>query len=75
MESKHLRIYSSSKDKNEYDKLKGLISGKQVNTLSKEIILGCVKEKTLADLGSSNQLYVLHDGCDIRKPDASDLEK
>lgn len=74
MKNKNLHIYSSATDKNEYDKLKGLVSGKQVHTLSHDIVLDCVKERTLADLGTSSEVYVLHDGCDIRKPDSSDLE-
>lgn len=74
LNNNNLHIYSSSADKNEYDKLKGLVSGKQVNALSQDIVLDCVKERTLADLGASSEVYVLHDGCDIRKPDSSDLE-
>jgi Transposase DDE domain len=74
LKNKNLHIYSSAADKNEYDKLKGLVSGCQVNTLSQDIILDCVKERTLADLGTSSEVYVLHDGCDIRKPNSSALE-
>ncbi len=74
MTNNNLHIYSSSEDKNEYEKLSGLVSGKQVNTLSQDIVLDCVQERTLADLGSSIEVYVLHDGCDIRKPESSELE-
>jgi Transposase DDE domain len=74
LQNKNLHIYSSASDKNEYDKLKGLVSGKQAHTLSQGIVLDCVRERTLSDLGSASEVYVLHDGCDIRKPDSSDLE-
>lgn len=63
-----------SSTKKEYDVLKGLLDGSQVNSLDRTTILGCLQEKTLSDLGSSKQLYVLHDPCDIRKPYSSDLE-
>ena len=61
-------------DKKEYDVFKGLLDGSQVNTLDKSTLLSCLQEKTLSDLGSSKQVYVLHDPCDIRKPYSSDLE-
>ena len=63
-----------SSERKEYESLKGLLDGSQVNTLDKKIILDCVAQQTLLDLGSANLVYVLHDPCDIRKPYSSDLE-
>lgn len=60
--------------KKKYDVFKGLLSGIQVNTLDSETILSCVQEKTLADLGDAKRVYVLHDPCDIRKPNSTEME-
>jgi len=74
LKNKNLHIFSFADDKNQYDVLKGLVSGKQVNTLTHDITLDCVKEQALAQLGTATEVYVLHDGCEIRKPDSRDLE-
>lgn len=63
-----------SVDKRQYDVFKGLISGKQVNTLDSQGLLKSVQDKSISNLGSSLYTYVLHDPCDIRKPSSSDLE-
>ncbi|NJO00773.1 MAG: hypothetical protein HC880_02970 [Bacteroidia bacterium] len=63
-----------SSDKKEYDVFKGLLSGKQVNTLDSGVLLDCVAARSLEALGNSLRVYVLHDPCDIRKPYASDME-
>ncbi|WP_375562679.1 transposase [Bernardetia sp. OM2101] len=60
--------------RNDYESFKGLLSGKQVNTLDRTTLLHCVAEKTKSDLGSSQHIYLLHAPCDIRKPHSSDLE-
>ena len=60
--------------RNDYESFKGLLSGKQVNTLDRTTLLHCVAEKTKLDLGSAQRVYLLHDPCDIRKPHSSDLE-
>lgn len=60
--------------RNDYESFKGLLSGKQVNTLDRTTLLSCVAEKTKLDLGSAQRVYLLHDPCDIRKPHSSDLE-
>lgn len=55
--------------------LKGLLSGDQVSTLSNTIVLDCVRQRTISQLGTENtMLYVLHDGCDIRKPNSKEME-
>lgn len=63
-----------SEAKKEYEMLKGLLNGKQVGTLDSEILLDCVQQQTLSQLGNSPMYYVLHDGCDIRKPNSKALE-
>ena len=63
-----------SSDKNEYEVFHNLLSGKQGETLSSDKVLACVQSKTLASLGTTKDLYVLHDFCDIRKPDATSME-
>lgn len=63
-----------SDDKKEYDVLKGLLNGTQVNTLDSKITLSCVAQQSIEDLGTCPRVYVLHDPCDIRKPYASDME-
>jgi len=69
-----MQIYSVANDKKEYDVFKGLLSGNQINTLAHTITLDCVKSKTLEDLGDAIDVYVLHDPCDIRKPNSEELE-
>lgn len=61
-------------DKKEYDVLKGLLSGEQKHTLSRDILVPCVQAKTLEMLGACSRVYVLHDFCDIRKPHSSSME-
>lgn len=63
-----------SVDKRQYDVFKGLLSGKQVNTLESQYLLKSIQNKAISDLQSSAYTYVLHDPCDIRKPSSSDLE-
>lgn len=63
-----------STHKRHYDVLKGLLNGKQVHTLTSQqiqsVILG---QSGVATIGSK-RLYVLHDGCDIRKPSSRDMQ-
>lgn len=61
-------------DKKEYDVLKGLLSGTQKNTLTTDILMSCVQEKTLTELGKATRVFVLHDFCDIRKPNSVSSE-
>ena len=63
-----------SVDKKMYDVFKGLLSGKQVSTLSSEVLLSCVAQKSLSGLGNSCEVYVLHDPSSIRKPESSSME-
>jgi Transposase DDE domain len=61
--------------KKEFDVFKGLLNGKQVATLSSDNIIECVQKRSLSQLGDSQGIrYVLHDGCDIRKPNSKELE-
>ena len=61
-------------DKRQYDVFKGLLSGKQKNTLSADLLLAEVQSNSIASLQASNQVYILHDPCDIRKPASSNME-
>jgi hypothetical protein len=63
-----------SVDKRQYDVFKGLLSGKQVNTLESQYLLKSIQGKVVSALESSPYTYVLHDPCDIRKPSSSGLE-
>jgi hypothetical protein len=69
-----LRVYSMSEDKKEYDVFKGLLNGSQVNTLSAESILGVIRSQAQEQLGKESRVYILHDGSDIRKPNANEME-
>jgi hypothetical protein len=62
-----------SEHKREYDLLKGLLNGQQVHTLTSEQIQSVILGKSSVSTQKSTRLYVLHDGCDIRKPSSSDL--
>ena len=63
-----------SEKKAKYDVFKGLLNAEQVNTLSSSELLSCVQARTCSDLGQANKHYLLHDGCDIRKPDSKAME-
>ncbi len=63
-----------SKDKAQYDVFKGLLSGGQVQTLSAESILETIRDIAQERLGDEDCVYALHDGSDIRKPNAQDME-
>lgn len=63
-----------SSHKREYDVFKGLLNGQQVNTLSHQQIQEVILGKAQASTQGSSRLLVLHDGCDIRKPNSSELE-
>lgn len=63
-----------SVSKRQYDVFKGLISGKQVNTLDSRSLLKSIQGKAIHALRSSTYTYVLHDPCDIRKPASSGME-
>jgi hypothetical protein len=72
---RHLNLYSMVEAKKEFDVFKGLLNGKQVSTLSSNNIIECVQKRSLSQLGDSHTIrYVLHDGCDIRKPNSKELE-
>ena len=73
--SGHINLYSMSKSKQEYDRFRGLLNGEQVATLSSELIVQSVQAKTLSDLGKDvARLYIVYDGCDIRKPNSKEME-
>ena len=63
-----------AEDKNKYDVYKGLLNGEQVNTLSSQCLIKAVQVKTVESLGTSTDIFVLHDPCDIRKPTAPLME-
>ncbi|MDZ7878197.1 MAG: transposase [Saprospiraceae bacterium] len=62
-----------SKDKAQYDVFKGLLSGGQVHTLSSDVLLEAIRDAAIVSLGAATRTYVLHDGSDIRKPNAQDM--
>ena len=63
-----------SADKKEYDVFKGLLNGSQVNTLSAESVLEVIRSQAQERLGNESRVYVLHDGSDLRKPNAQEME-
>jgi hypothetical protein len=63
-----------SEHKRGYDVIKGLLNGHQVNTLSHQQIQEVILGKAQTSTQGSTRLLVLHDGCDIRKPNSSQLE-
>jgi hypothetical protein len=69
-----LNLYSMSSEKRAYNVFTGLLGGEQVHTLSAAIVLDCVKSHTAEHLGNAPRQFLLHDGCDLRKPDSQDLE-
>jgi hypothetical protein len=72
---RHINLYRMVEEKKAYDVFKGLLNGKQVSTLSSETLIECVQKRSLSQLGESHSIrYVLHDGCDIRKPNSKELE-
>lgn len=71
---KNLNLYSMWRKKCEYDVVSGLLGGEQVYTLDASTTLSCVKSYASEHLGSSVRQYILHDGCDLRKPDSRELE-
>ena len=62
-----------STDKKEYDVFKGLLNGSQKNTLSAESVLEVIRSQAQERLGKESRVYVLHDGSDLRKPNAQDM--
>jgi hypothetical protein len=76
-ENHHLRLYSMAEDPKEYNVFKGLINGNQQNTLNAKTLLAVIQDQAVADLSGSiptESLFVLHDGSDIRKPNAWAME-
>jgi hypothetical protein len=71
---KHLKLYSMSSEKREYNVFTGLLGGSQVQTLAAAVTLECVQAHTAEQLGTASRQYLLHDGCDIRKADSRHLE-
>ena len=63
-----------SADKKEYDVFKGLLNGSQINTLSAESVLEVIRSQAQERLGKESRVYVLHDGSELRKPNAQDME-
>jgi hypothetical protein len=61
-------------EKREYNVFTGLLGGEQIHTLSAAITLDCVKSHTAEQLGNAPRQFLLHDGCDLRKPDSRGLE-
>jgi hypothetical protein len=64
-----------SENQREYEVFRGLLNGEQVGTLDSEIVIPVVQKRSQALLGSdAHCYYVLHDGCDIRKPNSKEME-
>lgn len=52
----------------------GLLTGEQVSTVSSATIHECIQARICAGLGQQAVYRIVHDGCDIRKPDSSEME-
>jgi len=63
-----------SKDKKEFDRFKGLLNGSQVNVLNSEDLIKALFSKAELKVKNAESIYLLHDPCDIRKPNSSELE-
>jgi len=63
-----------SEDKKEYDRFKGLLNGEQTNVLDSELLMAELSNKAELKNAKADSLYLLHDPCDIRKRNATDLE-
>jgi hypothetical protein len=61
-------------EKKVYDVQKGLVNGRQVNTLDSSLLIEAVRERTAELTKDCRCVYVLHDPCDIRKPSAPQME-
>jgi hypothetical protein len=70
----HLRIFSFSKDKNEYEMFHSLLKGHHVFTLNSETLLAEVRCKAQASLSQSTRIYLIHDPSEIRKENSGSLE-
>ncbi len=57
-----------------YDSFTGLLNGNQVRTLGDNLLIAEVPSKTCELLKDSEEIYVLYDSCDIRKPSAPEME-
>lgn len=76
LQHKSLQLYKIAMDKREFDRLKGLLDGTQVQELSCEKIIHVLKASSISQLKEQGkaQIYLLHDPCDIRKPHSEKLE-
>jgi hypothetical protein len=64
-----------SETQREYEVFRGLLNGEQVGTLDSGLVIPAVQKRSQALLGSdAHYYYVLHDGCDIRKPNSKEME-
>lgn len=63
-----------STDNREYNRFMGLLNDEQVATVSSATIHECIKERVCASLGTQAVYRIVHDGCDIRKPDSTVME-
>ncbi|HNL07047.1 MAG TPA: transposase [Chitinophagales bacterium] len=75
IQNRNLNVYAFSSKPQEYEVFRGLLNGKQVATLESSKLLDAVAERVKSGLGAlGGRHYVLHDGCDIRKPNSKEME-
>jgi hypothetical protein len=74
IEHKSIRLWSISENRAEFERSKRLLDGSLKSVLDEKKISDAIREYTVADLADEARLIVLHDPCDIRKPESRKLE-
>lgn len=74
VETKSLRLWSSTKDRAEYERLRRVIGTDLKQTLESSSIRSALLSNSVAALTAPGDLIVLHDPCDIRKAHSKELE-
>lgn len=76
LSQRNLQLYKISMDKKEFDRFKGLLNGDQVHELASDFIVNNIRKRGIANLQENGveEVFLVHDPCDIRKPYSSKLE-
>lgn len=75
MQHQHINIWTLSRDKAEFDRFKGLLSGSVLNSIQAEGLNEVLLEQAKSVVAGKQSMVLVHDICDIRKQYSQSMEE
>jgi hypothetical protein len=75
VQHQHINIWTLSRDKAEFDRFKGLLSGSLLNSIQAEGLNEVLLEQAKSVVAGKQSMVLVHDICDIRKQYSQSMEE